>query len=241
MRIHAIIHAPFEKLGVIENWISANNHSLSTTHTYHGEQLPNTSAFDFLIIMGGPQSPLRLDKYPYIGNEIELAKQTIKNNKPLLGICLGAQIIAEALGAKTEHSPNKEIGAYPIEVTNAGLQDPLFKLFPAKFEVMHWHNDMPGVGEGSVVLAKSEGCPRQAFCYGDRTYGFQFHLEMTAELIKEMVNHCPEDLLQGKFVRSKEELLSTDYQLINDKMLVVLDYLATKVTNISDEYSMTIS
>lgn len=99
MRIHAIIHAPFEKLGIIESWISKKNYTLTTTHTYNGEQLPDASAFDFLIIMGGPQSPLKLDKYPYLRNEILLAKQTVKKNKALLGVCLGAQIIAEALGA----------------------------------------------------------------------------------------------------------------------------------------------
>lgn len=229
MRIHAIIHAPFEKLGIIESWVSRKNHTLSATHTYNGEQLPDASSFDFLIIMGGPQSPLKLDKYPYLRNEISLAKQTIKNNKSLLGICLGAQIIAEALGAKTENSPNKEIGSYPIVVTKEGLNDPLFKLFPAKFDVMHWHNDMPGTPDGGILLAKSEGCPSQAFCYGDRTYGLQFHLEMTAELVKGMVDHCSEDLLPGKYIRSRDELLSVDCQPINEKMLVVLDYLSNKM------------
>jgi len=229
MRIHAIIHAPFEKLGIIESWILKRSYILSTTHTYNGEPLPDTSSFDFLIIMGGPQSPLKLDQYPYLRNEIELAKQTIKSNKSLLGICLGAQIIGEALGAKTQTSPNKEIGSYPIEVTKEGFKDPLFQLFPEKFDVMHWHNDMPGIPDGSILLAKSEGCPHQAFCYGDRTYGLQFHLEMSAELVKGMVDHCPDDLLHGKYVRSRDELLSTDYQSINNRMLVVLDYLADKM------------
>lgn len=228
MRIHAIIHAPFEKLGIIENWITEKKYTLTTTHTYDGEQLPDASSFDFLIIMGGPQSPLKLDKYPYLRDEILLAQQAIKKDKAVLGVCLGAQIIAEALGAKTEQSPNKEIGAYPIEVTKEGLNDPLFKLFPSKFDVMHWHNDMPGIPTGAVLLAKSEGCPRQAFSYGDKVYGFQCHLEMTAELVQGMLNHCPEDLLHGKFIRSKDELLSTDYQPINHKMLVALDYLANK-------------
>ena len=89
----------------------------NSSKAFNGEQLPDASSFDFLIIMGGPQSPLKLDKYLYLRNEIALAKQMIKNNKSLLGICLGAQIIAEALGAKIENSPNKEIGSYPIEVT----------------------------------------------------------------------------------------------------------------------------
>lgn len=223
MRIHAIIHAPFEKLGVIENWISEKNHILSTTHSYNGEKLPDVSAFDFLLVMGGPQSLSELDQYPYIRDEIKLVNQTIEKNKPVLGICLGAQIIAEALGAKTEKSPNKEIGLYPVEVTKEGLDDPVFKLFPAKFDVMHWHGDMPGMPDGAILLAKSEGCPRQAFRYGDRTYGLQFHLEMNGGLIKDMMEHCAEDLLPSKYVRSRDELLTADYQPVNEKMFVVLD------------------
>lgn len=229
MRIHVIIHAAFEKLGVIESWIKQKNYILTTTHTYKGEELPQHSDFDFLIIMGGPQSPLELNKHPYLRNEITLAKHAVQANKVMLGICLGAQIIAEALGAATERSPNKEIGVYPIQLTKEGAQDPLFKLFPQKFDVMHWHNDMPGLPEGGVLLAKSEGCPRQAFRYGDRIYGLQFHLEMTAELVKGMVEHCPEDLLQEEYVRSKEELLSSDYWSINQKMVTILDNLITKL------------
>lgn len=226
MHVHTIIHAPFEKLGAIETWINEKNYQHSTTHTYKGEQLPDISNFDFLIIMGGPQSPLKVDQYPYLRDEILLAKKVIEHNKPLLGICLGAQLIGEALGAKTERSPNKEVGAYPIEVTKDGLEDPLFKLFPQQFDVMHWHNDMPGLPEGGKLLAKSAGCPRQAFSYGDRVYGFQFHLEMTPEVIKGMLEHCPEDITQGKYIRTPEEILATNYQPINHKLIIALNYLA---------------
>jgi len=230
MRIHTIIHAPFEKPGVIESWAINKGYHLSSTHTYKGEKLPDAATMDFLIIMGGPQSPTELDKYPYLRDEISLAKQAIDQNKALLGVCLGAQIIGESLGAKTERSPNKEIGVYPVHLTKDGESDPIFKMFPKSFDVMHWHNDMPGLSKGAVLLAYSEGCPRQVVKYSDRAYGLQCHMEMTDELIKGMVEHCAEDLRPGKYVQEKEKLLTNSMAEINQKMISILDYLEAVVT-----------
>lgn len=229
MKIHYIIHASFEMPGAIEEWVKQKKYRSTETHVYKGEKLPQIWEFDFLIIMGGPQSPLELDKYPYMRDEIALAQQAIANKKAVLGICLGAQIIAEALGVETQRSPNKEIGAYPIELTAEGLVDPLFKKFPQKFDVMHWHNDMPGIPAGARLLAKSEGCPQQAFAYGDRVYGLQFHMEINYALAKEMIEHCPNDLQPNRFVYSANELLAIDYAPINDKMHIALNHLAERV------------
>lgn len=226
MRIHYIIHAPFEKLGSIEDWIEKNDYSATGTHTYRGEQLPEASEFDFLIILGGPQSAVELDKYPYLRQEIELAKQAIQANKVVLGICLGAQLLGTALGAAAESSPYKEIGVYPVEMTQHAETDPVFKHFPRQFPVMHWHSDMPGLPDGSVLLAKSIGCPRQAFRYGERVYGFQFHLELTSKNVEDMVKHCGEDLAPGQYVFAAEELLALDLSAINNRMHTILDYLA---------------
>jgi len=229
MRIHTIIHAPFEKAGIIESWALNQGYDLSSTHTYKGEKLPDVSAIDFLIVMGGPQSPTKLDKYPYLRDEITLTKQVIDQNKAVLGVCLGAQIIGESLGAKTERSPNKEIGVYPIQLTKDGECDPIFKAFPQSFDVMHWHNDMPGMPEGAVLLAYSEGCPRQVIRYGDRVYGLQCHMEMTNELVKGMTEHCAEDLKSGKYIQETKKLLANDLSEINRKMIFILDHLVALV------------
>lgn len=229
MRIHTIIHAPFEKAGAIEKWATDKGYQLLATHTYRGEKLPSLSAVDFLVIMGGPQSPAELDKYPYLREEITFTRQIIDHKKPVLGICLGAQIISESLGAKTEHSPNKEVGIFPIQLTTDGEDDPIFKQFPKIFEVIHWHNDMPGIPEGSLVLAKSDGCPRQAIRYSNRVYGLQFHMEMTSELLTGMVKHCPQDLNPGRYIQETTKLLSADLTEINSKMFAILNYLAALV------------
>lgn len=226
MRIHYIIHAPFENLGVIEDWIIKHKHAATGTHTYRGEQLPDVTEFDFLIVMGGPQSAITLDQYPYLQQEIELIRQAIQANKAILGVCLGAQLLGVALGAAAENSPHKEIGIYPIETTEAAEHDALFKLFPKHFPVMHWHGDMPGLSEECVLLAGSAGCPRQAFRYGDKVYGFQFHLEFTPENVIDLLTHCGDDLASGKYVSEAEELMALDLQAINQKMHMTLDYLA---------------
>jgi len=229
MRIHCIIHASFEKLGVIETWARVNDHDLSETHTYKNETLPKTNTFDFLIVMGGPQSPLQLEKWPYLQDEMDLIKASIDANKAILGICLGAQLIAESLGAKTEKSPHKEIGVFPIELFPDAAKDPVFSQFPSTFTVMHWHNDMPGLPKGARLLAKSAGCPRQAFSFGDRIYGLQCHLEMTKNNISDMLSHCGKDLTSDLYVDTKVQLLTHDFQMINAKMFVVLDYLSSMV------------
>ncbi|EKD71593.1 MAG: hypothetical protein ACD_46C00152G0002, partial [uncultured bacterium] len=171
--------------------------------------------------------PLTIDKAPYLRDEIELIKQAIKLNKRVLGICLGAQLIAEALGAKTERSPNREIGMYRVDLLEAANHDPIFKNFPANFKVMHWHSDMPRLTDGVELIAKCDGCPRQIFRFGDRIYGFQCHFELTKELVEAMIKDCNDDLKVGKYVMSPEELMALDYSEINAQMDKVLDYLSS--------------
>lgn len=225
MKILFITHAEFEKPGYIEDWAIHKRHQIHEICPYKGESLVGYSDFDLLVVMGGPQSPLALDKAPYLLDEIEFIKQAIANHKRVIGICLGAQLIGEALGAKTEHSPNKEIGMYPIELLNDAQTDPIFQSFPKKFDVMHWHSDMPGLAKGAVLLAKSEGCPRQVFRYGDRIYGFQCHFEMTTDLIKGMIENCSSDLTKGNYIQMENELLQSDCKFMNSVMEHVLNYL----------------
>jgi GMP synthase (glutamine-hydrolysing) len=223
MNILCITHADFESPGVIETWAGIKGYNFNIVRPYKGDTLIKHTDFDFLIIMGGPQSPIELDKDPYLKDEIALIKQAIQDGKLVLGFCLGAQLIGEALGGRTERSPEKEIGVFPIKLSPQGSSDPLLKGLPKDFSVIHWHNDMPGETDDSIVLASSEGCPRQIVKYGPKVYGFQCHLEITRDGIEDLINACPGDLKASRFTQDREQLLSQDYQSINQLMIYLLE------------------
>lgn len=223
MKTLCITHADFESPGVIEEWVSKNNHDFKIEKPYRGELLSDINSFDSLIIMGGPQSPLKITEFPYLSFEIDLIRTAIAQNKSILGFCLGAQLIGEALAAETSRSPEKEVGVYPINLTEQGKVDFLLQDFPDTFPVIHWHNDMPGINKDSIILASSLGCPRQIVRYKKNIYGFQCHLEITFEGIKSLIEAVPEDLKPSAFTQTKEELLQQDYRSINNLMFKILD------------------
>lgn len=229
MQVCTLIHESFEGLGAIHNWLQKKNYHVRETHSYRGDALPQVQDFDGLIVMGGPQDLKDLKKYPYLQDEIRLIKQAIQQDKLVLGVCLGAQLIAESLGAKTEASPEKEIGVFPLQLTQQGYADPVMRHFPDSFPATHWHNDMPGLPAGAAVLAASRGCPRQIICFKPRVYGLQCHFELTREDISKMVNHSSGDLTPGRYIQTKAELLNQDYSAINQLMFQFLDHFS-KVT-----------
>lgn len=225
MKIHFLKHTSLEGLGIIDEWVEENGHVLTGTHSYKHEQLPDPAAFDFLIVMGGPQSACDLARYSYLQEEIKLIQSAIEQDKHVLGICLGAQLISEALGAKAEKSPEKEIGCYPVQLTEAGKQDRIFKNFPEIFASLHWHYDMPGIPPGAELLAKSVGCPRQALRYSDRVYGLQFHLEFNKNKMAALIKKAMHNLEQSTYTQTSQEILSVNFDEINYRMKLILDEL----------------
>lgn len=229
MRVHALIHADFEGLGAIQIWLNKKNYFIRETHTYRGEALPLVDDFDWLIIMGGPQNLKELEKYSYLQDEIRLITQAIQKGKLILGVCLGAQLIAESLGGKTETSPEREVGVFPLQLTEKGYADPIMRHFPDEFPVAHWHNDMPGLSAGATILAASRGCPRQIIRFKPSVYGLQCHLELTIENVREMLNHDQSELRPNRYTQTREELLSHNYSSINQWLFMFLDQFC-KVT-----------
>lgn len=223
MRIHYLMHVPFETPGMIEKWAMDRGHVFEGTLTSAGEPLPDAAGIDFLIVLGGPQSAVHLDNHPYLRGEIDLISTVIRQDKPVVGFCLGSQLIGEALGARTQNSPNKEVGGFPVQLTEDGQKDPILKSFPPEFDVIHWHNDMPGIPDGATLLARSAGCPHQAFRFGERTYGFQFHMEPTLESIKPLLENAADDLAPSRYTQTREEILSFDFETMNRRMTFFLD------------------
>ena len=226
------MHESFESPASIIIWAKSRRVNVSYTKLFNGDNFPEQCDFDFLVIMGGPQSPATtLVECPYFNfqKEINFIKKSIDENKIVLGVCLGAQLIGEALGAKFEHSPNREIGVFPIMLTNDGKQDPVISLFPESFMVGHWHGDMPGLTPESKVLAISEGCPRQIVRYTSIVYGFQCHFEFNREAINGMIENNFHELEEYKalpYIQTADQLNSFDYSEMNKLLFTFLDKLS---------------
>lgn len=232
MNIHFLIHESFEAPGAIETWALEHGHTVTYTRFYQNDTLPqNTDDIDYLIVMGGPQSPATTESdcpHFHAKDEITFISDAIAKDKLLLGVCLGAQLIGEALGAKFDHSPNREIGVFDISLTNDGKNDPIFSTFPNVFPVGHWHGDMPGLTSTSAILATSKGCPRQIVRYSPKVYGFQCHFEFTPKTMEGMIKNSANELEQYKnlpFIENADTLRKHDYTPINNLLFKFLDYM----------------
>jgi GMP synthase (glutamine-hydrolysing) len=232
MKIHILMHESFEAPGAIETWAKEHGHTLSYTRFYRNDSLPQTvDNLDYLIVMGGPQSPATSKAecpHFHARTEIEFISEAITKGKLLLGVCLGAQLIGEALGARFEHSPEREIGVFDLTLTPDGKKDPIFSTFPHVFPVGHWHGDMPGLTPAAAILATSKGCPRQVIRYSPRVYGFQCHFEFTPAAIEEMIKNNSNELVQYQslpYIQNAASLRSHDYAPINRLLFKFLDYM----------------
>lgn len=232
MNVHFIQHETFEAPGAYLEWAKERNHTIRFSKVFEHNGLPQTAEnMDLLIIMGGPQSPdTSKDECPHFDarSEIALIQKAVSSGKAVVGVCLGAQLIGEALGAKFEHSPEKEIGVLPIQLTQDGLKDEKIAHFGSSLLVGHWHNDMPGLTAQSKILATSTGCPRQIVAYSGLVYGFQCHMEFTSELIELLIAE-EEDFLTNntkhRFVQKPDEIRSFNYSDMNNKLFQFLDQL----------------
>ncbi|MFV0480688.1 MAG: type 1 glutamine amidotransferase [Campylobacteraceae bacterium] len=215
MRIHYLQHVPFENPGSILLWGEQNGHTFTCTHLYKNEKLPKEEDFDWLIIMGGPMNIYEDVLYPWLKKEKAFIKTAIEAKKVVLGICLGAQLIADVIGGKVTKNPKKEIGWFEIEFKNEAHNLPLFSFFPKKATVFHWHGDTFSLlPKNALVLASSKGCANQAFMYEKRVFGFQFHIESTKENIDSLIKYCADELIEDEFVQTPKEITKhLDYTL----------------------------
>lgn len=232
MNIHFIQHETYEAPGAYLNWAESRNYKTTFSKVYENEALPDSGdSIDMLIVMGGPQSPnTTLEECPYFNAEAEIAliQKCITAGKAVIGVCLGSQLIGQALGSNFGHSPEKEIGVFPITLTEDGIKDEKINHFGSVLNVGHWHNDMPGLTKESKVLAFSEGCPVQIVSYSNLVYGFQCHMELTPEVVSLLIESETDLATKSKkhsFVQNPEEILSFYYTEMNEKLFSFLDKL----------------
>ena len=215
MRIHYLQHVAFEDAANIVPWAEGRGHAVTATRLYQDESLPPAEAFDWLVIMGGPMNVYEHDRYPWLVREKQFIAEAIGRNKPVLGICLGAQLVADVLGGRVAPNPRKEIGWFCVSLTDAAGRLPLFQALPRQFFPFHWHGDTFSIPPGAVHAAQSEACANQAFQYGDRVIGLQFHLDYSGESIRRMIGSCGDELVEAPHIQRSPEVLTDAARVAN--------------------------
>ncbi len=209
MRIHYIQHVHFETPANIFKWASSKGYRIDGTKLFLKEQLPDPDNFDFLIVLGGPMGVYDDKEFPWLKEEKLFIEKSIKYGKKILGICLGAQLIADVLGGKVYKNRFKEIGWFDLKLTPEGKRSKFFSILPDTFTGFHWHGDTFDIPEGAVHTVRSEACENQAFVYDGRIVGLQFHLETDKKTAEELINNSAEELKEkGKYIQDPEFILS---------------------------------
>ncbi len=208
-------HIEIEGPGLIEHYLKREKILYQILDLNTGARFPKLDDLTHIVLLGGPMNVYEEDRYPFLREEDLFIKEAIQRGKAILGICLGAQLIAKALGAKVYKAPVKEIGWYDVSLTEKGSKDPLFSTLPQIFSVFQWHEDTFELPRASRLIATSPSVPHQAFRYGEKVYGLQFHLEVTEEMIQEWMRTYEEELKgsQPSLFSKLKILTDTDMQI----------------------------
>lgn len=226
MDVYIFQHVEYEGPGALLPYLEAKGHKVHLVRLYAGDKIPHEDEIDFAILMGGPMSVLDETEHPYFVREKELCRDMVQLGKPLLGICLGAQMIASAFGAAIKKNPEKEIGWYPV-IWKDNATEPLM--------AFHWHGETFDIPKQAVALAHSEACKNQAFRLGS-ALALQFHLETNLESMESMLKNGAEEIEAGmaagcKFVQSQEQIKTACAKALgpaNDALVKILDFMLEK-------------
>lgn len=227
MRIHHLQHVSFEGLGSMGPYLKQKGYNLTSTHLYLGQELPSIDDLDWLIVMGGPMGVYDGDQYPWLKKEKSFIRDAMEAGKVVLGICLGAQFIADVLHAKVVKNKYREIGWFPIHRAVQAEETVLGAVLPETMEVFHWHGDTFDIPAEASLLASSEACRNQGFIIDDRIVGLQFHLETTLDSARALIDNCGNELNGSRFVQTEDQIISEEsrFDRINAVMHSVLDLL----------------
>lgn len=202
MRIHYLQNDPLATLGIIEEWSLEKDHSITGTQMFNNEKLPSTSDFDFLIILGGRMGAYEEEKYPWLTLEKKLIKEAINQGKMVMGICLGAQLIANVLGGEVYPHKHQEIGWWTVELTEAAKSSELFKGIPKEFTVFQYHRDTFDLPHDVIRLASNQACRNQAFSYKNHVIGLQFHPEFSENTLYKLKEKFGDRVSSDEFIQN---------------------------------------
>ncbi len=207
LRFLSIEHVPQEGIGTIAAYIQRRGGWLARHRQYRPDPLPAAhDDYDALLVMGGPMGVSDSGRHPWLDGERHFIREAIDQGKHVLGICLGAQMIATALGAEVQKNPCTEIGWFPVHFEDAFLNTRPGQGLDRHMDVLHWHGDTFSLPAGAVPIARSEACANQGFLYRGKVLGLQFHLEMGREEVGVMTAHFRDDLVPDRFVQGGEEI-----------------------------------
>jgi GMP synthase-like glutamine amidotransferase len=225
MKIHVLQHSSINTLGTIEEYAKTKNHRLESTRFYETKSPPEPDSFDLLIIMGGPMGIYDYEENPWLRDEKAFIKQAVEAGKPILGICLGAQLLADILGARIYENRHMEMGWFPVRASGGENKPEFLQGLPDEITVFHWHSRTFDLPAGAVHLYESEGCKNQGFIYKGRVVALQFHPEVDEERIKSLIERFGEGMANGPFVQKRQEMLGKQEYLAGTKkfMFSVLD------------------
>jgi len=213
MNVLIIKHVDIEGPGLIEHCLRQEKIPRIILDLSLGMHLPKLDHFTHIVILGGPMNVYEEDLHPFLREEDLFIKEAIQRGKQILGICLGSQLIAKALGVRVFKAPMKEIGWYDVSLTEIGANDPLFSNLSKIFPVFQWHGDTFEIPKGGKLLVTSTSIPHQAFRYGDNAYGLQFHLEVTEEMIREWMETYEEEFKNSQPLRFSMAEIMTDTEM----------------------------
>jgi GMP synthase (glutamine-hydrolysing) len=206
MKIHCLTHVPFEDAANIAEWAKSRGHELVYTRLHRYEDLPSLDSFDVLAIMGGLMNIYEHKAYPWLAQEKKFIRRAIDANKKTIGICLGAQLIADVLGAPVTPNTHKEIGWHKVKLSSRAKQSAAMSSLPEEMVVFQWHGDTFSTPPSATHLASSTVCTNQAFQYGPNVLALQFHLEYSEESIEKMLLNCADELVDEPYINTPEQI-----------------------------------
>jgi GMP synthase-like glutamine amidotransferase len=225
MKAHVLQHVPFENIGSMASWLSSHGANVGYTRFFESSSLPDAGILDLVIVMGGPMSVKDEVEFPWLKSEKQFIREVVQKGVPLVGICLGAQLIASSLGAKVFRNREKEIGWFEIEAIPRTANS--FQ-FPEKALVFHWHGETFDLPDGASLLARSRACENQAFQIGENVIGLQFHLETTPDSLDLLINNCRDELVAADFIQNEAAIrgvAQSAFTHINHLMGDLLSYI----------------
>lgn len=234
MQVTIYQHADYESPGIISDWLDRRAARVRVVDWSQGQQDGLGETTDLLIVMGGPMNVDEFGAYPWLVPERAMLRRHVEAGTPILGICLGAQLLARVLGAPVHRNPEPEIGWFPVELLAEARQDDRLRHWPGRFEPLHWHGDTFELPAGAAPIGHSAACPRQGFLWGDRIVAFQFHPEATPALVEGFVDRNRDTLPAGRpWVQEAAALLAGAAQPavaeLHAALFATLDALADRI------------